>query len=129
MVLGSTQPLKEMGTRKISWGKGGRCVGLTTLPPSCANCNGIWKLQPPGTLTACPGLYRDCFPFKGWDNSVGIATRYGVGRTGELIPVEARFSAPVQTGPGAYQASYTMDTGSFSAVKRKGCGVKKKRRG
>jgi hypothetical protein len=23
-------------------GKGGRCVGLTTLPPSCANCLEIW---------------------------------------------------------------------------------------
>jgi len=36
MVLGSTQPLTEMSTRSISWGKGGRCVRLTTLPPSCA---------------------------------------------------------------------------------------------
>jgi hypothetical protein len=26
----------EMSTRCISWGKGGRCVRLTTLPPSCA---------------------------------------------------------------------------------------------
>ena len=31
----STQPLKEMSTRNISWrGKSGQCVGLTTLPPS-----------------------------------------------------------------------------------------------
>jgi hypothetical protein len=29
-------------------GKGGRCVGLTNLPPSCAKCL--------GTLRACPGL-------------------------------------------------------------------------
>jgi hypothetical protein len=36
MALGSTQPLTEMSTRSISWGKGGRCVRLTTLPPSCA---------------------------------------------------------------------------------------------
>jgi hypothetical protein len=36
--------------------KGGRCVGLTTLPPSCADCLEIWKPQPPGTLWACPGL-------------------------------------------------------------------------
>ena len=36
MALGSTQPLIEMNTTNISWGKGGRCVGLTTLPPSCA---------------------------------------------------------------------------------------------
>jgi len=35
MALGSTQPLTEMSTRSISWGKGGRCVRLTTLPPSC----------------------------------------------------------------------------------------------
>ena len=37
-------------------GKGGRCVGLTTLPPSCADCLEIWEPQPPGTLWACPGL-------------------------------------------------------------------------
>ena len=37
-------------------GKGGRCVGLTTLPPSCANCLEIWERQPPGTLRASPGL-------------------------------------------------------------------------
>jgi len=36
MVLGSTQSLIEMSTRSISWGKGGRCARLTTLPPSCA---------------------------------------------------------------------------------------------
>jgi hypothetical protein len=40
-------------------GKGGRCVGVTTLPPSCADCLEIWEPQPPGTLRACPGLYRD----------------------------------------------------------------------
>jgi hypothetical protein len=38
MALGSTQPLTEMSTRNISWGKGGRCVGLTNLQPPCADC-------------------------------------------------------------------------------------------
>ena len=33
------------------------------------------------------------------------------------------FPAPVQTGPGAYPASYTMGTGSFPGVKRPGRGV------
>ena len=28
MALGSTQPLTEMSTRRISWGKGGRCLRL-----------------------------------------------------------------------------------------------------
>jgi hypothetical protein len=36
--------------------KGGRFLGLTTLPPSCADCLAIWDPQPPGTLWACAGL-------------------------------------------------------------------------
>jgi hypothetical protein len=57
MALESTQPLTEISTRNISWrGKGGRCVGLTTLPPSCADCLEIWEPQPPGTLRACNGI-------------------------------------------------------------------------
>jgi hypothetical protein len=31
-----------------------------------------------------------------------------------------RFSAPIQTGPGAHPASYTMGTGSFQGVKQAG---------
>jgi hypothetical protein len=42
-------------------GKGGRSVGLTTLPLACADCVEIWESQRPGTVRACPGLYRDCF--------------------------------------------------------------------
>jgi len=38
-------------------GKGGRCVGLTILPPSYADCHEIWEPQPPGALRDCPGLY------------------------------------------------------------------------
>jgi hypothetical protein len=37
-------------------GKGGRCVGLTALPPLCANFLQIWEARPLGTLRACPGL-------------------------------------------------------------------------
>ena len=48
------------------------------------------------------------------DSSVGIATRYGLDGPGIEAGWEARFSAPVQTGPGAYPASYTMGTGSVS---------------
>ena len=40
------------------------------------------------------------------------------GRSGDRIPVGARFSALVQTGPGAQPTSYTMGTGSFPGVKR-----------
>ena len=37
-------------------GKGGRCLGLITLQPSCADYLEIWEPQPPGTLRTCPGL-------------------------------------------------------------------------
>jgi hypothetical protein len=36
--------------------KGGRCVGLTTLTPSCADCLEILEPQPPRKLRAYPGL-------------------------------------------------------------------------
>jgi len=39
------------------------------------------------------------------------------GRSGDRIPMGARFSAPVQTDPGAHPASCTMGTGSFPGVK------------
>jgi len=64
IALELTQPLTELSTRTISWGgKCGQCVGLITLTPSCAGCREIWEPQPPGTLWAWRGLYRDCFIF------------------------------------------------------------------
>jgi len=50
----------------------------------------------------------------GRDSSVGIAIRYGLEGLGIESRWEARFSAPVQTGPGAHPTSYTMGTGSLS---------------
>ena len=44
-------------------------------------------------------------------------------RSGDRIPVGARFSAPIHTGLGAHPASYTMGTGSFPGIKRPGLGV------
>ena len=55
--------------------------------------------------------------FMGRCSSVGVATELQAGRSGDRIPVEARFSAPVQTGPGAHPVSCTMGTGSFPRVK------------
>ena len=52
----------------------------------------------------------------GRDCSVGIATRYGLDGPG-IQSLRVRFSAPVQTGPGAHPASYTMGTRSFPWVK------------
>jgi hypothetical protein len=45
------------------------------------------------------------------------------GRSRDQILVVARFSVPIQTGPGAHPASYTMGTGSFSELKQLGRGI------
>jgi hypothetical protein len=47
--------------------------------------------------------------------------RLRAGRSGNRFPVRARFSAPVQTGPGAHPASCTMGTGSFLGVNSSQC--------
>jgi hypothetical protein len=58
VALGSTQPLTEMSTGVFPGGKGGRCVGLTSLPPSCAvvmKSGNLNFLEPSGPLQACNG--------------------------------------------------------------------------
>ena len=52
-----------------------------------------------------------------------IATRFGPDGPGIESGWGARFSAPVQTGPGAPPASCTMGIRSFPGVKRPGRGV------
>jgi hypothetical protein len=52
-------------------GQGCRCVGLTTLPPSCADCLEILEPQPRVTLRACPGCNGIALPF--------ITLQYGTG--------------------------------------------------
>ena len=37
--------------------EGGRCLGLTTLPHSCADFLELREPRFPGTLRACPDLY------------------------------------------------------------------------
>ena len=60
MALGSS--LTEMSTRSIPGGKGGRCIRLTTLPPSCAvvMTGNLNFLEPSGSLQACNGTALPC---------------------------------------------------------------------
>jgi len=64
----------------------------------------LMKQQKPGDLRRCSDWLQ-------------------TGRSGDRIPLEARFSAPVQTSPESHTASYAMVTGSFPWVKRPGRGV------
>ena len=52
--------------------------------------------------------------FRGRDSSVGIATRYRLDGPGIESRWGARFSAPVQIGPGAHPAFCTMGNVSLS---------------
>jgi hypothetical protein len=64
MTLESTQPLTEMSTRDLPWGsKGGRCVGLITIPPPCADCKKFWKPETSGAVSAYPRVCRESFSF------------------------------------------------------------------
>jgi hypothetical protein len=60
MILGLTQPPNRNEYQESSLGgKGGRCVGLTNLPHSCASCLEIWGLillEPSGPVQACNGI-------------------------------------------------------------------------
>ena len=58
----------------------------------------------------------------GRNSAVDIATCYSV--DGSVIESQwgARFSTPVQTGPGAHPASCKVVTGSFLGIKRQGHG-------
>jgi hypothetical protein len=49
----------------------------------------------------------------GRDSSVVYSDLLRAGQSRDRIPMGARFSAPIQIGPGALPASYTMGTGSF----------------
>ena len=56
----------------------------------------------------------------GRDSSVDTATHYGLDGPRIESEWEARFSAPVHTGPGAQLASYTIGTGSLPGDKGAG---------
>ena len=66
-----------------------------------------------------PGVYKantkGCWSGPG--SSVGIATGHGLDGPGIESRCGARFSAPVQTGPGAHPACCTIGTGSSPGVK------------
>jgi len=95
----------------------------------------IWEPKHSGTLWATLGLLRESFTFLTWLEfyywifpNVFLVTRHSarlsyIYMVGIVQSVEARFSAPVQTGPGAHPASYTMGTESLPGVKWPGYGV------
>ena len=54
MALGSTQPLTEMSTRRISWGQMRPVRKADNLTTFLYRCHEIW--EPSGPLQACNGI-------------------------------------------------------------------------
>jgi hypothetical protein len=63
------------------------------------------------------GFYLGLYSHRGLGSSVGMVTDYGLGGLEIKSRWGARFSAPVQSGPGAHPASCTVGTGSFLGIK------------
>jgi len=100
-------------------------VGLTTICFKGLNMGAIFKqlyLRDRKDIAAAPNILCVFITFLCRDRSIGIATRYGLDGPGIDSRWGARFSAPVQTGPGPHPASYTVGTGSFPWVKWPGRG-------
>ena len=82
--------------------------------------NWLWgKVRPACSCAACQnkdGSLRFLSPSESSWLSTGMLNSDSLraGRSGDRIPVGARFSAPIQIGPGFHLASYTMGTGSLS---------------
>jgi hypothetical protein len=85
IILSATlQPLVNSASSRNEYqeyflgGKCSRCIGLTTLPPSCANCLEIWGPQPLGTLRACTGIVLPFFTVRMelpcWSQTEGSAS-------------------------------------------------------
>jgi len=59
----TTVPNRSEYQEYFLWGKYGRCLELTTLPPPCVSRLEIWEPQPPGTRRVYPSPYRDWCTF------------------------------------------------------------------
>jgi len=100
----------------LEWRKGIQCQYWAEVPKQWAYR--ALTVSEPTVWIKLNTKYHPRPPFMGGPgSSAGIATRYGLDGLGIESRWEARFSAPVQTGPGAHPASCTMGNGSFPGVK------------
>jgi hypothetical protein len=110
------------------------CRGCVVIVPLCQQTNGICGHTQSVSGALSSKFWQVCSPHThtfsalpictvGRDRSVGVGTELRTGQFGDRIPVGVRFSATVQTDPGAHPACYTTGTRSFPGVKLPGRGV------
>jgi hypothetical protein len=88
-----------------------------TKPPSVRHClRSFLNVSDPVSNPYIRKIISATRFWAGPGSSVGIPTELRAGRSGDRIPVVARFFAHVQTGPGAHPDFCTMGTGSFPGV-------------
>jgi hypothetical protein len=103
--------LSQSSPYKICSGQSGTGIGFSLPNTPTSPCQ-YRSTVAPMLIQSSPTL-----PYLATDSvfkRAGIATRYGLDGPGIESRWRERFSAPVQTGPGAHPASYTMGTGSLS---------------
>jgi hypothetical protein len=103
------------------------CLTTGATVKGCALAQRFSTWEPPRspqwdwTYTVCrmtKNIYRTYnFLLHGPGSVAGYSEWLRAGRSEDRIPVRARFSAPIQTAPGAHSASCTLGNGSFSGVK------------
>ena len=68
----------------VPGGKGGRCVRVTTLPPSCAECLVIWSLNRPEPS----GPHRGCFTFYLLQYGLGISKYHTLYKLARVVDIK-----------------------------------------
>jgi hypothetical protein len=80
--------------------------------------NTVWPITDTNHKIMAGETYFKPYVEKGW---AGLRSRYSdclrAGRSGDRIPVVARFSSRVQNGPEAHAAPCTMGTGYFPGLR------------
>ena len=84
------------------------------------NMTMVWDPLPSEFTIRSDDIYDQLHRKKGPDSVDGTVTRYRLEGPGIESQWGARFSAPIQTGPGAHPSSCKMGTWSFPEVKAAG---------
>ena len=92
--------------QNIPGGKGGRCVRVTTLPPSCAECQEIWSLNRPEPSGPHRPVIGIALPFTSSNiGNLSESSVMSVNKTPKFIAQSSTFSALAKVNPSVTHAN------------------------